>query len=281
MLLQITLDKYPHAGEAERLAKALLILGGSDAIVSRAIEGVAIHNIVPGNIYSESAAAIFAETGNTDAIDALKPPILTQHDASNVVGYAGQAEITLPPQDDAAALLARGGVLPPPGAGTDSTPALPSSNVVAPPPDTAAPTAVRLDSAGMPYDVRIHSGAISQKKDGTWTAKRGVSELLITQIEAEHRAAGYGQAAAAPTPAPTPTPVVTPPPATEVVPPPAGVPDEAAFKALISQMGTAMSANQLAKPQIDAALAAIGLKATPELKTRPDLIETFKLHLGI
>lgn len=262
MLLQITLDKYPHAGEAERLAKALLILGGSDAIVSRAIEGAVIH--VDGLM---TATEVREE----------QVAILHAHDASNVVGYVGQTEI--PPQDDAAALLARGGVLPPPGAGTDSTPVLPSGNVVAPPPGTAAPTAVRLDSAGMPYDVRIHSGAISQKKDGTWTAKRGVSELLITQIEAEHRAAGYGQAAAAPAPAPTP--VVQGPPATEVVPPPAGVPDEAAFKALISQMGTAMSANQLAKPQIDAALAAIGLKATPELKTRPDLIETFKLHLGI
>lgn len=264
MLLQITLDKYPHAGEAERLAKALLILGGSDAIVSRAIEGVAIH--VNGLM---TAAEVREE----------QAAILHAHDASNVVGHVGQTEI--PPQDDAAALLARGGVLPPPGAGTDSTPALPSGNVVAPPPGTAAPTAVRLDSAGMPYDVRIHSGAISVKKDGTWTAKRGVSELLITLIEAEHRAAGYGQAAAAPAPAPAPTPVVQGPPAAEVVPPPAGVPDEAAFKALISQMGTAMSANQLAKPQIDAALAAIGLKATPELKTRPDLIETFKLHLGI
>lgn len=260
MLLQITLDKYPHAGEAERLAKALLILGGSDAIVSRAIEGVAIHNIVPGHIETLHQDA----AGLTDA-------------------YLAGIEEREAPVDDAAALLARGGVLPPPGAGTDSTPVLPSGNVVAPPPGTAAPTAVRLDSAGMPYDVRIHSGAISQKKDGTWTAKRGVSELLITQIEAEHRAAGYGQAAAAPAPTPTvtPPPGIAGPPATEVVPPPAGVPDEAAFKALISQMGTAMSANQLAKPQIDAALAAIGLKATPELKTRPDLIETFKLHLGI
>lgn len=267
MLLQITLDKYPHAGEAERLAKALLILGGSDAIVSRAIQGVAIH--VDGLMSAEE-------------VREEQVAILHAHDATNVVGYVGQTET--PPQDDAAALLARGGVLPPPGAGTDSTPALPSGNVVAPPPGTAAPTAVRLDSAGMPYDVRIHSGAISQKKDGTWTAKRGVSELLITQIEAEHRAAGYGNTAHAgavvanvvPQP-----PVVQGPPPPEEVPPPAGVPDEAAFKALISQMGTAMSANQLAKPQIDAALAAIGLKATPELKTRPDLIETFKLHLGI
>lgn len=195
------------------------------------------------------------------------------------------------PQDDAAALLAHGGVLPPPGAGTDSTPALPSGNVVAPPPVTAVPTAeVRLDSAGMPYDIRIHSGAMSTKKDGTWTAKRGVSDLVIAQVEGEHRAAGYGgqtltTVVGSGVTTVTPTPAVVTPPPSGVAPPPAAVPgpptDANAFRELVNVMGTKMQGGELNKAQIDGALAAIGLKAIPELQQNLHLIDTLKLHLGL
>jgi hypothetical protein len=228
--------------------------------------------------------------GQVAAVTHVGVPTL-DHVALVEHGDTPDTQVHLPPEDDAAALLAHGGVIPPPGAGTDSTPALPSGNVVAPPPGTAAPTAeVRLDSAGMPYDIRIHSGAMSTKKDGTWTAKRGVSDLVIAQVEGEHRAAGYGHAVSPGvtttiTPAPAAgTTVVTPPPS-GVAPPPAGVPgpptDANAFRELVNVMGTKMQGGELNKAQIDGALAAIGLKAIPELQQNLHLIDTLKLHLGL
>lgn len=71
----------------------------------------------------------------------------------------------------------------------------------------------QLDSAGFPWDDRIHSSKKTQKSDGTWTAKKGAASLIPT-VEAELRAKGYGggvgPAVTTPvTPAAT-APVVTP-----------------------------------------------------------------------
>lgn len=82
----------------------------------------------------------------------------------------------------------------------------------------------QVDSAGFPWDERIHSGAKTTKADGTWTYKKGASSL-VAAVEAELRANGYGVAApAAPVVTPAapaapalavPSLVVTPPPAVE------------------------------------------------------------------
>ena len=70
-------------------------------------------------------------------------------------------------------------------------------------PNTADVTG-QVDSAGFPWDERIHSGAKTTKADGTWTYKKGAS-TLVAAVEAELRAKGHGVAAPA-------APVVTPPP---------------------------------------------------------------------
>lgn len=45
-----------------------------------------------------------------------------------------------------------------------------------------------LDSAGLPWDKRIHSGAKTKiKKTGTWKPLRGVDSALVAQVEAELR----------------------------------------------------------------------------------------------
>lgn len=78
--------------------------------------------------------------------------------------------------------------------------------------------ATTLDKNGLPWDSRIHAGAKTQNKDGTWKYKPGVDkEVLVPQVEAELRAE-YGQAdqqittpPAAVTPPPgAPTPAATP-----------------------------------------------------------------------
>ena len=76
----------------------------------------------------------------------------------------------------------------------------------------------QVDSAGFPWDERIHSSTKSKKDDGTWTARRGAKDQ-VAAVEAELRAKGYGVAApAAPVVTPAlavPSLVVTPPPAVE------------------------------------------------------------------
>ena len=61
--------------------------------------------------------------------------------------------------------------------------------------DTTVDVTGQLDSAGFPWDERIHSSKKTQKSDGTWTARKGAA-ALIPGVEAELRAAGYGGGAA-------------------------------------------------------------------------------------
>lgn len=48
---------------------------------------------------------------------------------------------------------------------------------------------IEFDSAGVPWDERIHSGAKSKKNDGTWTKRKGVADALHTSVTAELLAA--------------------------------------------------------------------------------------------
>ena len=46
-----------------------------------------------------------------------------------------------------------------------------------------------LDSAGMPWDERIHSGSKKTNADGKWKLRKNVDENLVKQVEAENRGA--------------------------------------------------------------------------------------------
>lgn len=72
----------------------------------------------------------------------------------------------------------------------------------------AAINAPDRDSAGLPWDERIHSGNKATKADGTWKRRRGIDDALVTQVEAELRGA---TPAPAPMAAPT-IPLASPPP---------------------------------------------------------------------
>jgi len=49
--------------------------------------------------------------------------------------------------------------------------------------------AVQVDSAGYPWDERIHSSSQAINADGTWRLKRGVDLVLVTQVREELRGA--------------------------------------------------------------------------------------------
>lgn len=61
----------------------------------------------------------------------------------------------------------------------------------------ATSTTGEVDSAGLPWDERIHSSSKEKVKGDTWKYKRGVDKNLVTQIEGGYRAAGYSDPRAA------------------------------------------------------------------------------------
>lgn len=169
---------------------------------------------------------------------------------------------------------------------------------------TVAPGTV--DKNGIPWDDRIHSTPAKLTGKGVWRAKRGVSDELTTQIEAELRARG-GQPAPAPAPVmtmppmpapmPMPAPVMTAPPVTmppgypapapvmTAPPPPAPAPVAAAPIAAPTDFNTFMQGIQslINSGKVDAAYfgdlvqrvnAAAGTQfgAITDVASRPDLI---------
>ncbi len=61
----------------------------------------------------------------------------------------------------------------------------------------ATSTTGEVDSAGLPWDERIHSSSKEKVKGDTWKYKRGVDKNLVAQIEGAYRAAGYSDPRAA------------------------------------------------------------------------------------
>lgn len=86
---------------------------------------------------------------------------------------------------------------PPAGASGPQENANPTNAAPAGSPVNAAPTAatsgnpagVELDSAGLPWDARIHARTKAKIADGTWRQKRGVAPEVIASVTAELRAA--------------------------------------------------------------------------------------------
>ena len=70
-------------------------------------------------------------------------------------------------------VLERGG----PVSTTQVTAATPTPVVAADPVTTP-----ELDSAGLPWDERIHAGTKRQNADGSWTLKKGVDKELVAQV---------------------------------------------------------------------------------------------------
>lgn len=56
---------------------------------------------------------------------------------------------------------------------------------------SATENAATHDSAGLPWDERIHSSNRAFNADGTWRRRRGVSDDLVKQVEAELRKADH------------------------------------------------------------------------------------------
>jgi hypothetical protein len=129
---------------------------------------------------------------------------------------------------------------------------------------------IELDSAGLPWDARIHSGNKAITADGNWKYKRGVDrEVLVPQVEAELRAL-----VGVPSPEPTPPAAQEPSPPTPPATPSASV-------TTFAQLITGITSNQIPEDQVNTALESVGLTNFALLGARPDLIPTVAGALGL
>ena len=142
---------------------------------------------------------------------------------------------------------------------------------------------MNLDSAGLPWDSRIHAGTKTRvQRTDEWKSKRNVDAALVAQVEAELKAtmAAPGaahtlqqvaddqetarQAEATETPAPPPTPAQTVDPET--------ITNFAEFMSACTRVG-------VAPERIVAACLAHGVAAPTLLAARPDLVPAVALTL--
>lgn len=167
-----------------------------------------------------------------------------------------------------------------------------------------------LDSAGLPWDARIHASTRTKlKADGRWKPKRGVDAAIVASVEAELRAVmaipAGGHVAAPPPPPPAAAAIPPPPPPAAPVPPsppaaasagpatastgtakpevpaatgsatPATISpsdDPKTFPTFMQWLGPKLTAKTLTQDQVREAVQAEGLPSVEKLMARPDLI---------
>lgn len=131
---------------------------------------------------------------------------------------------------------------------------------------------VDLDTKGLPWDDRIHASTKSKIADGSWKMKRGVEDVLVTQVEAELRAR-VAQPASAPAPAVAAAPAPFVPPAASLAPAPAVASLEpATFEQIMPRVTAAVIAGRIPQTALGQACAANGLASIVALQSSPALV---------
>lgn len=148
---------------------------------------------------------------------------------------------------------------------------------VPPAPSNGGATAgasIQVDSAGLPWDARIHS---SNKKfvatTGVWQRRRNVSDALVAQVEAELGAAVSVGKPPAPWPFPEPTPTPIPSPPTT-----ASAGGFNTFATILPRVTSAINAGQLTPEACSAILSELSggkVTAVAMLAIAPNLIPLF------
>lgn len=156
-----------------------------------------------------------------------------------------------------------------------------------PPAPNAEPPAPigELDSRGIPWDERIHSGKKTKKQDGSWTMRRKLEADFIEQVEAELKA----RMSSVPTPpeqpaaeeAPDPSSVFTkanPAPVSEPAnapPPPAAGYAATNYSEVIQVVSKLIGEQAISAEEITGICIGVGLSNIVELTQKPDAISKF------
>ena len=164
---------------------------------------------------------------------------------------------------------------------------------------TATVSGVEVDSAGLPWDGRIHASSKQfLVKTGEWKLKRGVDPALVEQVNSELRqamaAGGVGgldgayKAGERPTPAASSRPVNDTPETGNALVTAAdvssGTPAENVAKPAINTFADLMrgiTANKIEPAYVGEVVKQFGIPSTPVLATRPDLIPQVAAALGL
>ena len=132
-----------------------------------------------------------------------------------------------------------------------------------------------LDSAGFPWDPRIHSSNQKTVGDGTWRQKRGIDPAVKAAVEAELKPAG-----AAPPPPPPSAVMPPPPPPSAVLPPPP--PSALTLVEATNRIVAAMGEKRLSTMDIVNACNALGVEGgLYAMAARPDLLPALMTSLGL
>jgi len=190
----------------------------------------------------------------------------------SVIGLIAGMEVM---QNVTAALMQSGAVPPAPAPGPSPTAAF---TPPPPPPQQQQAETAPKDSAGFPWDERIHSSAKSFNKDGSWKKKRGVQDTVVSSVEQQLRLTypapnpqGAFTPPAPPPPPPAPVGQVPPPPP----PPPPAAPAQTGALDFIGLMGKItghIAAGKITQADVAGVCQQFGIAAAPLLAQRPDLI---------
>lgn len=133
-----------------------------------------------------------------------------------------------------------------------------------------------VDSAGTPWDERIHASTKTTNKDGTWTRRRNTPDATFDAVMAELKATPAPAAVPAPPAAePTAAEAFTPPASVTIpatVPAPPATTDTQAttapgFVDIMKKVTTLQSAGKLPKAQLDEYLGSVGVEGIGKMAT--------------
>lgn len=131
-----------------------------------------------------------------------------------------------------------------------------------------APGPVTLDSAGLPWDERIHSSSKKQNADGSWKRRSKIEDSLVTSVTAELRntyPAPAPKAPAAPAAPAAPQAPAAPP------APPAGPETPTDFASFMRLSGAFFAGGKLTMADVNALTMDLTQSPSPiELKKRDD-----------
>ena len=207
-------------------------------------------------------------------------PDIEKVPASALKGSIRPVEVPAPTQEDPAAVFGPAVTnvpAPPAAVATGPISAAGPVLVIPSPADVHPSQGAELDKAGFPWNERIHAGGKTKNANGTWRKRRGISDELITEVEAELRAL-----MAIPSPAPiAAAPVVPPPPGSDapaaVPPPPVDL--RAQFVALVHKITAAQTSGKLTEVRLTQILAFAGIGSFNLLATRLDLVPTINAEI--
>lgn len=194
-------------------------------------------------------------------------------------------------------------VPPPPPPSVSIAAPIPPAPAASPVADAGTVVSVELDTAGMPWDARIHQKSRNKTKPGTWKVIKGLDPAVLQAVVMEIAAARTGGASAPvslpataatavhggsvpvpPPPPPAPASSVPPPPPPAPVPGPpaagsapggasAGGVAASPYSILVDKIIAANKAKKITPQQITQICQATGAPSLMELNKMPELID--------